>query len=58
MAKIKKKDREYNGQNKKKDKTIHRKLKIEQHETLLKRGEPRCSGRVSSSCTTQKIKCR
>ena len=48
-----KKDRQYNGQ-KKKDKmktmmykTLHRKLKIEQHEC-----ERRFSGRVNSSCST------
>jgi len=30
-------------------KTLHRKLTIEHHEPG---GEPRCSGRVSSSCST------
>jgi len=30
-------------------KTLHRKLKIEQHETW---GGLRCSGKVSSSCST------
>jgi len=31
-------------------KTLHRKLKIEQHEPTKIRGEPKCSGMVHSSC--------
>lgn len=33
-------------------KIIHRKLKIEQHEPTKNRGELKCSGRVSSACST------
>ena len=43
--KSKKKDREYN------DKTLRRKLKIEQHIPTKTGGELRWQGRVSSSCS-------
>jgi ribosomal protein L32 len=36
----------------KRTKKLHRKLKIEQHETPIKTGELRYSGRISSSCST------
>ena len=55
---ISKKNRQHNGQKKKYKKTsndrqnIHIKLKIEQHKPHEKLGELRCSGRVSSSCST------
>ena len=50
-------DRQHNGQTKQERqttnyKTLHRKLKIEQHEPHKNRGEPRCPGRVSLSCST------
>ena len=32
--------------------TLHRKLKIEQHEPHKNRGELMCSGRVINSCST------
>ena len=40
-------------------KTLHRKIKIEQHEHEpdWNRGELRCSGRVSSSCSTSSTLC-
>jgi len=35
------------------DNTLHKKLKIEQHESPVQtKGEFKCSGRVSSSCST------
>ena len=41
----------------KQTKTLHRRLKIEQHEPPLKIGsECRCSGSVSSSCSTCDIR--
>jgi len=53
-----KKDRQHNDQKKKGQtriyKTLHKKLKIQQHKPCTKKtcGEPRYSGRVSSSCST------
>ena len=53
-----KKNRRYNGQKKKYKRTnndlqnIHIKLKIEKHEPIKTRGELRCPGRVSKSCST------
>jgi hypothetical protein len=55
---ISKKNRQHNGQKKKYKKTsndrqnIHIKLKIERHKPHENPGELRCSGRVSSSCST------
>jgi len=52
------KDSQHNGQRKMTKgqttvyKTLHRKLKIEQREPIKYRGELRCSGRISSSCST------
>jgi Fic family protein len=54
----KSKNRRYNGQKKKYKRTnndlqnIHIKLKIEKHEPIKTRGELRCPGRVSKSCST------
>ena len=54
-----KKDRQYNGLTKKNKRTnnnlqfITEKTKIKQHEPHQKPGEVRCSGRVSSSCSTR-----
>ena len=55
----KSKNRQHNGQEKKDKRSnndlqnIHIKIMIEQHEPHKKtRGELRCSGRVSSSCST------
>jgi hypothetical protein len=40
------------GQKGKQWSTLHRKLKIKQHESTKIGGELRCSGSVSSSCST------